>query len=176
RPRLPGVLDPPVRAREGLRRRPPAPGRGLRGAHAARPGRLRGDLMAGAPKSGPARSGRTPRERLELAAMGMEAEFELWLDGERVRPEDAFGDPRAFVRGPLVHRTGTSYHLPTGGAIYFDTGVIELATPVIEIERGCAARAVRSLWAGIRFVRDELSDCDARTGHQARLAGFSTPS
>jgi hypothetical protein len=111
--------------------------------------------------------------RLELAAIGMEAEFELVLNGERVKPEDAFGSPRAFVRGSLLHRKGTSFHLPTGGAIYFDTGVIEVATPVIEIERGCAARAGRSLWEAILFVRGELDQWERRTRNDARLVGFS---
>ncbi len=113
-------------------------------------------------------------ERLQLAAIGMEAEFALVVDGESARPEDVFGDPRAFIRGPLLHRTGTSYHLPTGGIVYFDTGVIELATPVIELERGCAARAGRSLWESIRFVREELDGWEARTGRHCRLVGFST--
>ena len=84
----------------------------------------------------------------------MEAEFALVVDDQQVKPEDLFGDPRAFVRGPLMHRQGTSYHIPTGGAVYFDTGVVEVATPVIEIERGCAARAGRSLWEAILFIRD----------------------
>jgi hypothetical protein len=113
-------------------------------------------------------------ERLQLAAIGMEAEFALVVDDLAVRPEDVFGDPRAFIRGPLLHRTGTSYHLPTGGIVYFDTGVIELATPVIELERGCAARAGRSLWESIRFVRSELDGWERRTGRHARLVGFST--
>jgi hypothetical protein len=112
--------------------------------------------------------------RLELAAVGMEAEFSLVVNGEQVKPEDLFGSPRAFIRGPLMHRQGTSYHLPTGGAVYFDTGVIEVATPVIEIERGCAARAGRSLWESILFVRGELDDWERRTGDDVRLAGFST--
>jgi hypothetical protein len=97
------------------------------------------------------------RERpLELAAIGLEAELELIVDGRKTKPERLFGDPMGFIRQPLVHREGTSYHLPTGGAVYFDTGVIEVATPVIEIDRGCAARAGRSLWEGIRFLRAEL--------------------
>jgi hypothetical protein len=112
--------------------------------------------------------------RLRLAAIGIEAEFALLVDGEAVRPEDVFGDPRGFIRQQLVHRVGTSYHLPTGGAVYFDTGVIELATPIIEIERRCAERAGRSLWEGILFVRDELDAWERRTGREARLAGFST--
>ncbi len=109
-----------------------------------------------------------------LAAIGLEAEFTMLLDGEQVKPEDVFGSPRKLVRGPLMHRTGRSYHLPTGGAMYFDTGVIELATPVIEIDRGCAARAGRSLWESIRFVRRELDAWEDREGHTVHLAGFST--
>lgn len=113
-------------------------------------------------------------ERLRLAAIGMEAEFALIVDDEQVRPEDVFGSPRAFLRGNLMHRTGTSYHLPTGGAVYFDTGVIEVATPVIEIERGCAARGGRSLWEAILHIRDSLDRWERRTGRDARLVGFST--
>lgn len=120
------------------------------------------------------KTGRARAERLRLAAIGLEAEFQVSVDGELKRPEDVFGDPRAFVRGELMHRKGTSYHLPTGGAVYFDTGVIEVATPVIEIERGCAARAGRSLWEAILFVRAELDAWEERTGRDVKLIGFST--
>ena len=122
----------------------------------------------GATGRAPARAG-----KLELAAMGMEAEFSVLVDGEPVRPEDLFGDPRAFVRDKLMHRVGTSYHLPTGGAVYFDTGVIEVATPVIEIDRGAAARAGRSLWESILYLRGELDHWEHRTGREVRLVGFS---
>jgi hypothetical protein len=108
------------------------------------------------------------------AAIGMESEFTVHIDNEQVRPEDAFGSPRGFIRGPLMHRTGRSYHLPTGGAVYFDTGVIEVATPMIEIEPGCAARAGRSLWESIRFMRYELDDWEKREKREVRLSGFST--
>jgi hypothetical protein len=103
-------------------------------------------------------------QRLRMAAIGMEAECALLLDGQPTRPETLFGSPRDFIRGELMHRQGTSYHLPTGGAVYFDTGVIEVATPVIEIERGCAARAGRSLWEALQFIRGELDAWDARKG------------
>ena len=109
-----------------------------------------------------------------LAALGIEAEFAVLLDGRQVRPEDVFGTPRRIVRGPLMHRTGRSYHLPTGSAVYFDTGVIELATPMIEIERGCAARAGRALWESIRFLRRELDAWEQRHARDVQLAGFST--
>jgi hypothetical protein len=112
-------------------------------------------------------------KRLRLAGMGMEAEFVLCIDDRPTRPELEFGSPRGFIRGDLMHRQGTSYHLPTGGAVYFDTGVIEVATPIIELERGCAARAGRSLWESIRFVRRELDAWDRSTGRESRLAGFS---
>ncbi|HET8743989.1 MAG TPA: hypothetical protein VFM98_00170, partial [Ramlibacter sp.] len=112
-------------------------------------------------------------QRLRRAAMGLEAECSLLLDGKPTRPESLFGSPRDFIRGELMHREGTSYHLPTGGAVYFDTGVIEVATPVIEIERACAARAARSLWEALQFIRGELDAWDARKGHETRLVGFS---
>jgi hypothetical protein len=114
------------------------------------------------------------RPASSMAAIGLEAEFVVVIDGAPVKPEDVFGSPRQIVRGPLMHRTGRSYHLPTGSAVYFDTGVIELATPMIEIERGCAARAGRSLWESILFLRRELDDWQQRHAREVRLVGFST--
>ena len=72
------------------------------------------------------RAGRTVRRARTrgLPAIGIEAEFATIVDDVQVRPEDAFGSPRRIVRGPMVHRTGRSYHLPMGAAVYFDTGVI----------------------------------------------------
>jgi hypothetical protein len=109
-----------------------------------------------------------------LPAIGLEAEFATVVDGVPQKPEDVFGSPRHIVRGPLVHRTGRSYHLPTGGALYFDTGVMEIATPMIEIARGCGARGTRSLWESLAFLRGELDAWEAETGREVRLVGFST--
>ena len=95
--------------------------------------------------------------RRGLPAIGLESEFTTVVDGVPRTPEEVFGSPRRVIRGPIVHRTGRSYHLPTGGALYFDTGVMEIATPMIEIERGCGARATRSLWESITFLRGELN-------------------
>lgn len=108
-----------------------------------------------------------------LPAIGLEAEFTTIVDGVHQKPEDVFGSPRHIVRGPLVHRTGRSYHLPTGGALYFDTGVMEIATPMIEIARGCGARGTRSLWESLGFLREELDAWEERTGREVRLVGFS---
>jgi len=95
------------------------------------------------------------------------------LDDEPTLPEALFGSPRDFILGELMHRQGTSYHLPTGGAVYFDTGVIEVATPVVELERGCAARAGRSLWEALQFIRSELDAWDASHQCKTRLVCFS---
>jgi len=112
-------------------------------------------------------------DALRQAAVGLEAEFTLVVDDEPVPPEELFKDPRGFIRGPLMHRVGTSYHLPNSAAVYFDTGVIEIATPAMELERGCMARAGRSLWEGIAFLRAELDRWERDTGRRARLMGFS---
>jgi hypothetical protein len=112
-------------------------------------------------------------DRLSHAAVGLEAEFTLVLDEKPAGPEAVFGDPRGFIHQPLMHRIGTSYHLPNSAAVYFDTGVIEVATPAIEIERGCVRRAARSLWEAIHFVRDHLDVWERDTGRHARLQGFS---
>lgn len=116
----------------------------------------------------------TAARLLHLAAIGLESEFSVFLDDEHVKPETLFGEPTAFIRTPLMHRRGTSYHLPTGGAVYFDTGVIEVATPVIEIARGCGARAGRSLWESICFIRDELDVWEQHARRRIRLVGFSS--
>src|SRR6476646_4349157 len=122
-----------------------------------------------------ARTGATGAGRTRaLPAIGLEAEFATVVDDLLARPEAVFHSPRNIVRGPLVHRTGRSYHLPTGGAVYFDTGVIELATPMIEIDRGCGARGTRALWESLGFLRRELDGWEDRPERTVRLVGFST--
>ncbi len=107
----------------------------------------------------------------------MEAEFTLVVDGREQRPEDVFGTPGGLLRyheGRIIPRVGRSCHLPTGGALYFDTGVIEVATALIELDApGGCARAVRSLWEQIAFVRSQIDRWEARTGKSMRLRGFS---
>jgi hypothetical protein len=113
-------------------------------------------------------------ERLMHAMAGVEAEFTLIVDDRPARPEDVFGDPRGFLTVPLLHRTGRSFHLPNGSAVYFDTGVIEIASPVMRLEKGCFGRLARSTQSAIACIRRELDVWEARTGKRARLQGFST--
>jgi hypothetical protein len=112
--------------------------------------------------------------RLRLNALGLEAEFTLTLDGVPTPPERVFSDPRDFLTNPQMHRVGTSYHLPNGGAVYFDTGVVEIVTPAMELERGTAVRAGRSLWENIELIRRELDAWETKANRRVQLAGFST--
>src|SRR3954463_14850243 len=105
--------------------------------------------------------------------MGLEAEFTLLVHGKPRRPETLFRNPQEFVREAMIPRTGRSFHLPSGGAVYFDTGVIEVATPIIEMEPGCCLRAVHSLWDQIRYVREELSVLESLSRRRLQLVGFS---
>ena len=106
--------------------------------------------------------------------IGIEAEFSLFIDDVERRPEEIFGTPQKLVRRRMIPRTGRSFQLPAGGAIYFDTGVIEVATPIVELEPGCCYRATRLLWEQIRYLRTELDAWSDRNGCRARLQGFST--
>ena len=109
--------------------------------------------------------------------MGLEAEFLLVVDGVEQRPEAFFAGPGDLLRhhdGRIVPRVGRSCHLPSGGALYFDTGVVEVATALIELEHpGGCERAVRSLWEQIAFVRGQLDQWEARMGQSLCLRGFS---
>jgi hypothetical protein len=108
------------------------------------------------------------------AVIGLEAEFNLMIDDVRKRPEKIFGTAAKLIRRKMLPRTGRSFQLPSGGAIYFDTGVIEVATPIVELEPGCCYRATRLLWEQIHYVGDELRRWAARKKCRARLQGFST--
>lgn len=117
---------------------------------------------------------RAPGATPPRAVIGLEAEFNLLLNGRRRRPEKVFGDPSRLVRRRMIPRTGKSFQLPAGGAIYFDTGVIEVATPIVELEPGCCYRATRLLWEQIRCLRVELDHWGKRHKCHCRLQGFST--
>jgi hypothetical protein len=113
------------------------------------------------------------RNELLLPVIGLEAEFKLFVDGKEVAPEELWRAPSSFIDRPLLERTSKSSQLPTGGAVYFDGGVLEVVTPVIEIAPQCTARVVRSLWEQVGFVRDQLDRWQKRSGKQVRLQAFS---
>src|SRR5438128_1533460 len=108
------------------------------------------------------------------AVIGLEAEFNLLVNGRRRRPEKVFGDPSCLVRRRLIPRTGKWFQPPAGGASYFDTGVIEVATPIVELEPGCCYQATRLLWEQIRYLRVELDHWGKRHKCHCQLQGFST--
>src|SRR5215831_11724947 len=116
---------------------------------------------------------RLPGATSPRAVIGLEAEFNLLLNGHRRRPEKVFRDPSRLVRSRMIPRTGKSFQLLSGGAIYFDTGVIEVATPIVELEPGCCYRATRLLWEQIRYLRVELDHWGKRHQCHCRLQGFS---
>src|SRR5256886_12059094 len=96
--------------------------------------------------SGTSQRGQFLPERAALATppravIGLEAEFNLLVNGRRRRPEKVFGDPSRLVRRRMIPRTGKSFQSPAGGALYFVTGVIEVAPPIVELEPGCWLRA-----------------------------------
>jgi hypothetical protein len=113
------------------------------------------------------------RDELRMPVIGLEAEFKVFVDDEEIVPEEYWRTPQAFVERSLLRRSTKSSQLPTGGAVYFDGGVLEVVTPVIEIAPQCTARAVRSLWEQIAFIRDQLDRWERRSGHRARLQAFS---
>jgi hypothetical protein len=114
------------------------------------------------------------KTRLEMPAIGMESEFNVWIDEKEVDPREYWGHPGAFIDRPLLPREKSSLQLPTGGAVYFDRGVIEVVTPVIEIAPHSTARMVRNLWEQIGFVRDQLTKWEKANGHTVRLKAYST--
>jgi len=116
-----------------------------------------------------AQPGPAPRR----AVIGYEAEFNVYVGEQKMRPEEVFGNPQRIVRQRMIPRAGRSFHMPSGGAVYFDTGVIEVATPIIDLEEGCCLRAGRSLWEQIGFLRRELDAWEQCNGTTVRLEGFS---
>lgn len=114
------------------------------------------------------------KTRLRMPVIGMESEFNVWLDEVEIDPRPFWKHPSAFIDHSLLPREKSSLQLPTGGAVYFDRGVIEVVTPVIELAPHSTARVVRNLWEQIGFVRNELTKWEKRTGHTVRLKAYST--
>ncbi|HEX9164052.1 MAG TPA: hypothetical protein VF980_20280 [Thermoanaerobaculia bacterium] len=109
-----------------------------------------------------------------MPVIGMESEFNVWLDEVEIDPKPFWKHPGAFIDRPLLPREKSSLQLPTGGAVYFDRGVIEVVTPVIELAPHSTARMVRNLWEQIGFVRDQLTKWEKANGHTVRLKAYSS--
>ena len=109
-----------------------------------------------------------------MPVIGMESEFNVWVDEVEIDPKPFWKHPSAFIDRELLPREKSSLQLPTGGAVYFDRGVIEVVTPVIELAPMSTARMVRNLWEQIEFVRDQLTKWEKANGHTVRLKAYST--
>ena len=109
-----------------------------------------------------------------MPVIGMESEFNVWLDDVEIDPKPYWKHPGAFIDRTLLPREKSSLQLPTGGAVYFDRGVIEVVTPVIELAPHSTARMVRNLWEQIGFVREQLTRWGRETGHTVRLKAYSS--
>lgn len=114
------------------------------------------------------------RGGLRMPGIGMESEFNVLLDEVEIDPRKYWRHPSAFIDRPLLPREKSSLQLPTGGAIYFDRGVIEVVTPVIELAPESTARMVRNLWEQIDFVRHQLTQWEKRADHTVRLRAYSS--
>jgi hypothetical protein len=114
------------------------------------------------------------RTRLDMPVIGMESEFNVWIDEVEIDPREFWGHPGAFIDRQLLPREKSSLQLPTGGAVYFDRGVIEVVTPVIELAPHSTARMVRNLWEQIGFVREQLTQWEKANDHTVRLKAYSS--
>jgi hypothetical protein len=108
-----------------------------------------------------------------MPVIGLEAEFRTFVDDTLVEPEKYWRTPAGFIERPLLQRSSKASQLPTGGAVYFDGGVVEVVTPVIELAPQCTARAVRSLWEQIGFIRDQFDRWETKNASRVRLEAFS---
>lgn len=108
-----------------------------------------------------------------MPVIGMESEFNVLLDGKEIDPREYWGHPRKFIREALLPRERSSSHMLTGGAVYFDRGVIEVVTPVIELGEGSTARMVRNIWEQIGYVRNRLDVWSEQHGHDVKLRAYS---
>jgi hypothetical protein len=113
------------------------------------------------------------RNQLAMPVIGLESEFQVFVDERPVVPEEYWRTPSAFIDRPLLYRSSKASQLPTGGAVYFDGGVLEVVTPVIELGPQSTARVVRSLWEQIRFIREQLDRWQQRNAKRVRLQAYS---
>ena len=68
-----------------------------------------------------------PRTTLQMPVMGLDSEFNVWIDEVEIDPKVYFKHPKAFIDRELLPREKSSLQIPTGVAVYSDRGVIEVA-------------------------------------------------
>ena len=59
---------------------------------------------------------RARRTWLKMPVIGMESEFNVWLDEKEIDPKKYWRHPGAFIDRELLPREKSSLQLPTGGA------------------------------------------------------------
>src|SRR4051794_25906377 len=91
--------------------------------------------------------------RLAMPVIGMESEFNVWLDEVEVDPREYWGHPGAFIDRPLLPREKTSLQLPTGGAGDFSLGGVGVVKAVIRLAARPTARTGRHSWGAMRVGR-----------------------
>lgn len=111
---------------------------------------------------------------LKMPVTGIEVELAVFVDGERVDPKHIWTSAPELMGRAAVEAGGSAAPLAGGGVLYFDDGVAEIVTPVIELGPGASARAVRNVWEQIGQVRERLTQWSAAHGREVRLQGFST--
>jgi hypothetical protein len=99
---------------------------------------------------------------LALPVAGIETELLALVDGERVDPERYWTTPAALM-GPSPLQAASAAPLAGGGVLYFDQGVLEIVTPVIELGEGASVRVARSVWEQIAQVRGRLDRWSSET-------------
>jgi hypothetical protein len=111
---------------------------------------------------------------LRQPVIGIECELAVFVNEEKTDPERLWTSPVLLMGPTPVAASGIAATLRGGGVLYFDQGVAEIVTPVIEMGPGATARAVRNLWEQIGEVRDRLTAWSLAERREVRLEGFST--
>ena len=71
-----------------------------------------------------------------MPVTGIEAELAVFVDGERVDPARIWTSASSLMGPAAVEAGGLAAPLAGGGVLYFDDGVAEIVTPVIELGPG----------------------------------------
>src|SRR5258708_24642618 len=95
------------------------------------------------PKNGSVQEKHLQSTRLDMPVIGMESEFNVWLDEVEIDPKPFWEHPAAFIDRPLLPREKTSLQLPTGGGGSLDPGGLREVAPGVPLPPGRTAPAGR---------------------------------